>query len=105
MPTKEELFGKGLGAYGKGNLDDAIAAFKEALQLDPAYADAYFALANAYNKLGRLDDAIAAIKKAIDLDPNEALYHTELSRLYVQLGMVPEAEAAKAEAMRVQRRR
>lgn len=99
MATKEELFGKGLGAYGKGNLDEAIAAFHEALQLDPTYADAYFALANSFNKKGKLDEAIAAIKKAIELDPREALYYTELSRLYVQKGMVPEAEAARAEAM------
>lgn len=103
VSTKEELFGKGLGAYGKGNLDEAIAAFNAALRLDPAYADAYFALANSYNKKGNLDEAIAAIKKAIELDPMEALYHTELSRLYVQRGMVPEAEAARAEAMRLQR--
>lgn len=103
MSTREELFGEGLRAYGKGNLDDAIAAFDEAVQVDPTYADAYFALANCYNKKGNLDEAIAAIRKAIELNPKEALYHTELSRLYVQRGMVPEAEAAKAEAMRLQR--
>ncbi len=103
MPTKEELFGAGLTAYGTGRLDDAIAAFQQALELDPAYADAYFALANAHNRKGNLDEAIAAIRKAIELDPKEALYYTELSRLYVQLGMVPEAEAAKAEALRRQR--
>ncbi len=103
MSTKEELFGKGLGAYGRGNLDEAIAAFNEALRLDPSYPDAHFALANSYNKKGNVDEAIAAIKKAIELDPQEALYHTELSRLYVQRGMVPEAEAERAEAMRLQR--
>ncbi|MGH7369890.1 MAG: tetratricopeptide repeat protein [Candidatus Methylomirabilaceae bacterium] len=103
MPTKEELFGTGLSAYGKGRLDDAITAFTQALELDPAYSDAYFALANVYNKRGNLDEAIAAIKKAIELNPQEALYYTELSRLYVQLRMIPEAEAAKAEAMRRQR--
>src|SRR3990172_379713 len=105
MPTREELFEKGLGAYGKGNLDEAIAAFKQALHVDPGYADAYFAIANSYNKKGNLDEAIAAIKKAIELDPQEALYPTELSRLYVQLKMVPESHAAKAEAMRLQRSR
>ena len=105
MSTKEEMFAKGLGAYGKGNLDEAITAFKDALQLDPTYADAYFAMASSLNKKGDLNGAISAIKKAIDLDPKEALYHTELSRLYVQLKMVPEAEAAKAEAMRLQRGR
>jgi superkiller protein 3 len=103
MPTKEELFGKGLSAYGRGNLDEAIAAFNEALGLDPCYADAYFALANSHNKKGNVDEAIAAIKEAIELNPQEALYHTELSRLYVQRGMVPEAEAEKAEAARLMR--
>ena len=105
MPTREELFAKGLGAYGKGNLDEAITAFKDALELDPTYADAYFAMASSLNKKGHLNDAMAAIKKPIDLNPNGVLYHTELSRLYVQLKMVPEAEAAKAEAMRLQRGR
>jgi superkiller protein 3 len=103
MPTKEELFGTGLKAYGAGCLDEAIAAFKQALELDPVYADAYFALANAHNRKGNLDQAIAAIRRAIELDPQEALYYTALSRFYVQLAMVPEAEAAMAEAMRRQR--
>lgn len=105
MSTREELFAKGLAAYGKGNLDEAITAFKDALELDPAYADAYFAMATSLNKKGNLNEAITAIRRAIELSPKEALYHTELSRLYVQLKMVPEAEAAKAEAMRLQQGR
>jgi superkiller protein 3 len=105
MPTREEMFASGLRAYGQGKLEEAVAAFNKALQLDPEYADAHFGMAMTCSKLGRLDDAILAIRKAIELNPDEPLYHTELSRLYVQLNMIPEAEAERAEAMRLQQGR
>lgn len=103
MSTREQQYNQGLHHFAKMEGDEAIAAFKRAIDLDANYADAYMALAQAYDQKGMLDDAIATIKRGIELNPKEPLYHTSLSVLYRKKGMIPEAEAEMAEAMALQR--
>ena len=98
MPTKEELYDEAIDLFGEGSVDEAIAKYREALALDPAYVDAWHGLAMAYNELGRHPDAIEAGKKLCELAPDDVLAHTSLSRFYQAAGMVPEAEAAGAKA-------
>ena len=102
MSTRGQYFDQGLTHFAKKESDQAIEAFRKAIELDSDYADAYMALAQAYDQKGMLDDAIATIKKAIGLNPKEPLYHTSLSVFYRKKGMIPEAEAEMAEAMALQ---
>jgi Flp pilus assembly protein TadD len=104
MSTRDQHFDQGLTHFAKRESDQAIEAFQKAIALDPSYADAYMALAQAYDQKEMLDDAIATIKTAIGLNPKEPLYHTSLSVYYRKKGMIPEAEAEMAEAMTLQRR-
>ncbi|HLE04319.1 MAG TPA: tetratricopeptide repeat protein [Anaerolineales bacterium] len=67
MPTREELFGKGLGAYGKGNLDEAIAAIKKAIELDPQEALYHTELSRLYVQLKMVPEAEAATAEAMRL--------------------------------------
>jgi Flp pilus assembly protein TadD len=103
MSTREEYYSQGLNRFAKMESDEAIAAFKMAIDLDANYADAYLALAQAYDQKGMVDDAITTIKRAIELDPKEPLYHTSLSVFFRKKGMIPEAEAEMAQAMALQR--
>ena len=98
MPTKEELYDEAIDLFGDGKLDEAIARYRDALAIDPAYVDAWHGLAMAYNELGRHADAIEAGKKLCELTPDDILAHTSLSRFYQAAGMVPEAEAEGAKA-------
>lgn len=68
-----------------GSLKDALAAFQEAIHLDPTYAPAYAGLADTYSLLANygvlspsdaFPGAIAAAKKSLDLDPMLAEAHT-----------------------------
>jgi len=103
MSTAEACFNQGLSHFAKKESDEAIAAFKRAIDLDAEYADAYLALAQAYDQKGLTDDAITTITRAIEIDPKEPLYHTSLSVFYRKKGMIPEAEAEMAQAMALQR--
>ncbi|HZP42862.1 MAG TPA: tetratricopeptide repeat protein [Candidatus Binatia bacterium] len=98
MPTKEELYDEGIDLVADGKVEAAIEKYRAAIALDPAYADAWQALALACNDLGRHEDAIAAAKKLVELAPDDELAHTTLSRVYQAANMVPEAEAEGAKA-------
>jgi Flp pilus assembly protein TadD len=103
MSTREACFNQGLNHFAKMESDEAIAAFKKAIDLDANYADAYLGLAQAYDQKGLTDDAVTTITRAIELDPKEPLYHTSLSVFYRKKGMIPEAEAEMAQAVELQR--
>jgi tetratricopeptide (TPR) repeat protein len=98
MPTKDELFDRAVDLVADGDLAAAVAAYEEALALDPAFADAWQGLALAASQLGQHERAIEAAKKLVELAPDETLAHTTLSRIYQAAGMIPEAEAVAAKA-------
>lgn len=54
-----------------GRTDDAIAAYKRAIELKPSFAY-YNNLGGIYGRAGKIDDASAAYQKAAELDPAQA---------------------------------
>jgi len=53
-----------------GDLDGAIAEFKETLRLDPKYAIAHNNMGWVLQQKGDLDGAIVEFKETLRLDPN-----------------------------------
>ena len=62
----------------KGQLDEAIAGYREAIRLEPDYAEAHYNLGIALQDKGQLDEAIAAYREAIRLKPDSAEAHYNL---------------------------
>ena len=62
----------------EGDLPGAIAAYREALRLDPQYALGHNNLANALQDAGDLPGAIAAFREAIRLGPGDAVVYSNL---------------------------
>jgi len=54
-----------------GRADDAIAAYKQAIELKPA-ANLYLNLGGIQGRVGKSDEAIASFQKAAELDPPNA---------------------------------
>jgi tetratricopeptide (TPR) repeat protein len=54
-----------------GRSDDAIAAYKTAIELKPSFAY-YNNLGGIYGRAGKIDEATAAYQKAAELDPAQA---------------------------------
>ena len=81
-------------------LERAIAQAKQALTLDPNYADAYAILAEMLNYAGRPAEAIGSIHKAMRLNPRyPGLYPFYLGWTYFLLGQYEEAITASKESL------
>ena len=92
MPSKEDLFDRAVDRISEGQLEEAIAAYREALAVDPDYADAIEGLSMALADLERWDEALAAAHRVVELNPDDQLPYTNLSRIYQRAGDVPKAE-------------
>src|SRR5262249_31409757 len=62
----------------QGKLDEAAAAYREAIRLEPNHAQAYSGLVLALKDQGKLDEAVAAYREAIRLKPDNAEVHFHL---------------------------
>jgi tetratricopeptide (TPR) repeat protein len=98
MSSKDELYDRATDLFGDGKPEEAIAVYREALAIDPQFADAWHGLGMALSELGRHDEAIEAGKRLCELSPDDTLAHTTLSRFYQAAGRIPEAEAEGAKA-------
>ncbi len=55
-----------------GNYSGAVAAYSRALELDPAFADAHFGLAQTFYAQGLPDAALERVERALDIRPDYA---------------------------------
>src|SRR5947209_7910131 len=60
----------------KGQPDEAMAHFEQAITLQPDYAEAYFNRGNVLYAKGRIDEAITDWEKDLQIQPNDANAHT-----------------------------
>jgi Flp pilus assembly protein TadD len=93
---------EGFSLFVKGQVEDAIARYREAIAIDDSLSIAWNGLSMALAKLGDLEAATEAAEKLIELEPDDPLSHTNLSRILMQRGLIPEAEDASARAMGLQ---
>jgi Flp pilus assembly protein TadD len=98
MPTAEELYDRGVDLFAEGKYDEAIAAYGEALGIDPGFVDALHGLAMAHAENGELEAAITAAKRITEASADDPLGYTGLSMLYQRAGRIAEAEAAANQA-------
>ena len=68
--TAEAHYNLGLAYHYQGKLDEAVAAYKAAIRIDPNYALTHYNLGVAYSEQGKLEEAIAEYQKAITNNPN-----------------------------------
>jgi len=70
--SETQAFDEGVSCFDKGDYDAAIAAFTEAIRLDPTNAKAYGSRGRAYSLKREFEKAIADCTEAIRLDPRDA---------------------------------
>ncbi len=98
----KSIYKEGFGFFVKGQLEEAIGRYRDALALDETLSIAWNGLSMALAQKGDLVAAVEAAEKLVELEPEDPLSHTNLSRILMQKGLIPEAEDAKARAMGLQ---
>jgi Flp pilus assembly protein TadD len=76
----------GLAFDRSGKREEAVAAFHDALKLDPSNAEAHLSLGKTEMSLGRLDAAITELQEALRLSPNNNQARRLLSQAYARAG-------------------
>jgi tetratricopeptide (TPR) repeat protein len=100
-PAARQEIAAGLAAARAGRMDDALASFGRAIDLEPACAAAHNNAGLVHSQQHDSDKAIAAFRRAITLDDTNADYHVNLAAELLSSGAVDEADAACMSALRL----
>ncbi len=86
---------------GRGQVDEAIAHYRKALEIKPDYVEAHNNLGNALAGRGEVDEAIAHYRKALEIKPDYAEAHNNLGTALAGRGEVDEAIAHFRKALEI----
>lgn len=75
ISQQQLLLARGNDLFDKQQFTEALAAYEQAIQLDPNYAPGYVGKGLALRNLNRYAEALEAYEQAIRLDPNDATVH------------------------------
>jgi len=81
----------GRAYQNQGLLKEAIAAYRSAIQINPADYKAYYNLGTIYEEQGSLKNAIRSYMKATEINPEFLNSHFNLANIYAQMGRLDEA--------------
>ena len=74
-------------------MDEAIANYTKAIEINPSNSDPYTNLGGLYQNLGRLDQALAPTLKSLELNPDNPTTLMNLGAIYKDLGRFDQALA------------
>ena len=84
-----------------GDLDGAIAQYREALRENPDYVSVYNDIAAALATKGRIAESVPYFRRALEFNPNDPLVHLNLGMALESLGQLAESHSHYREALRL----
>jgi Tfp pilus assembly protein PilF len=91
---------RGAALLQQGNLEEAVAELRQAVDMAPAYVVAHANLAYAFERQGRSDEAIAAYRRVLELEPGNSVARNNLGALYSKNGRYDDAIREFEEVLR-----
>ncbi|MGD1711799.1 tetratricopeptide repeat protein [Dapis sp. BLCC M172] len=86
----------------QGKLDEAIAAYRQAIEVNPGYTNSYYELGKLLQEKGKLEEAIATYTEATELAPQESLFHHALANSLLANHQFDEAVTFYKNALKLQ---
>ncbi|MDO9555776.1 MAG: tetratricopeptide repeat protein [Atribacterota bacterium] len=80
------LYEQGYNYYESRNFNQAIDSYREAIRLNPRFAEAYYWLARVYFETGDYQQAIQNYRKVLEIEPDNAKADYWLKESQRQLG-------------------
>ncbi|MBW1894726.1 MAG: tetratricopeptide repeat protein [Deltaproteobacteria bacterium] len=80
---KLKHFNKGKAYFEEGEYKSARLEFKNAIQIDPEFAEAYHLLGKTNMEIGKPQDAFKAFSMASKFDPDNIEAHLKLATFYL----------------------
>lgn len=93
----------GQAIHEKGNMEEAIVHFQNALRIDPSHALVHSALGVALLEMGQPQQSLTYLERALEIDPNDADAHYNCGNTLLQLGRAREAVAQYSRALELNR--
>lgn len=90
-PDARGYFNLGTTLYDQGEHEQALAAFREAVRLDPQFADAWNNLGETLRDRGEMDEAIRCYKHALAVQANHDRAKYNLGEFFCLAGRLQEA--------------
>jgi protein O-mannosyl-transferase len=81
----------GLILARRGQVDEAIAHFRKALEIEPNHSEVHNNLGNAVARRGRINEAIEHYRNALKVKPDDVAAHNNLGLALADVGHVDEA--------------
>ena len=94
-------FDKGNDLYTEGKKEEAISAFKKALEIQPDYLPATFNMAIAMGDLERYDEALEVLQEVIDKDASIAEAYNSLGYVHYKKGDLEQARENFEKALEI----
>lgn len=91
---KQKFYNSGVRFFNKGQYQDAVIQFSNAMKIDPKFEPAYYQLARCFLKLGpsHFRDAYQELTRATELDPSDLKAQTDLGNLLLAARQFKQAQ-------------
>lgn len=87
----EAHLGLGEAHLRLNQIEEALAAYRRAVEIDPQNRKAWNNLGSAFWRAGRFEEAIDAHHQALRIDPNDAAAYADLGGVYTAMGQLDRA--------------
>jgi hypothetical protein len=91
----------GIALQDLGQLDNAVASYRRALEIKPDFAGAHCNLGSALHDLGQFDSAIASCRQALEISPDYVEAYNNLGNSLRELMQLDEALTSYSRALEI----